>query len=246
VARFVVRLDDLCPTMNRDRFERMVELLDRHDVRPLAGIVPENRDPDLRHAAADAGFWAKMRSLRDRGWRFAQHGWTHEGSVVVADELGLSPLTEFAGRSEADQRDRVTRGRRVLEAEGLGTDVFMAPFHSFDAATVRALAGTGFRYVTDGFALFPYTREGLVFVPQLFEYDANIGVGIYTMCLHPNNMDDASFGRLERILDRRRGRVVDFDQIADEVRVGPFTTATRPLLRWGIGAARAARARLRR
>jgi len=245
VARFLIRLDDLCPTMDHRRFSRVVELLDRHDVRPLGGLVPDNHDPDLECSEADPEFWARMRELAGRGWRFAQHGYTHEGVPVASDELGLSPLTEFAGRPEQDQRERLAHGRELLAAEGLATDVFMAPFHSYDGATLRALAAEGFRYVTDGYGLFPFTREGLVFLPQLFEWDANAGVGVYTLCLHPSNMDEAAFSRLEAVLERRRGSLIDFDTAVRDP-VGALSQALLELtLRWGISAARWVRSSLR-
>ena len=50
------RMDDITPGMHWRRFEQFVALFDAHGVKPLLGVVPENRDPKLDVGPQNAGF----------------------------------------------------------------------------------------------------------------------------------------------------------------------------------------------
>ena len=45
--KIAVRLDDITPDMDWERFLKFKALLDRYQVKPLIGVVPQNRDPGL-------------------------------------------------------------------------------------------------------------------------------------------------------------------------------------------------------
>jgi hypothetical protein len=207
------RMDDITPGMNWQRFEQFVALFDAHGVKPLLGVVPENHDPKLEIEPQRASFWDIMRALRDRGWSFAQHGYQHVYVNRDPGLLGVSRNSEFAGVRFAEQRDKIARGRALLGAQGLASDVWMAPSHSFDDNTLQALRETGFRVVTDGYAPFPYDRAGLRFVPCQMAFPRPIPMAAITVCIHANNTSDAYFARIERFLRERRRMVVDFDAL---------------------------------
>jgi hypothetical protein len=110
MARFVIRLDDICPAMDNEKFARAQTHFEATGVRPLMGVVPDNQDPDLEIDAPDPAFWGKMRSLQAKGWGISQHGFRH---LIHTDDRGLlkiTPRSEFAGRSlemqSADPRER--------------------------------------------------------------------------------------------------------------------------------------------
>ena len=46
-ARFLLRFDDLCPTMNWAMWDAIEAHLVRMEVRPILAVVPDNRDPKL-------------------------------------------------------------------------------------------------------------------------------------------------------------------------------------------------------
>ncbi|WP_417525540.1 DUF2334 domain-containing protein [Marinovum sp.] len=223
MARFVIRLDDICPTMDHEKFARARAHFAAADVRPLLGIVPDNRDPDLEIDAPDPAFWAQMRALQAQGWAISQHGYRHLIHTGARGVLGISPRSEFAGRPLAAQHDDLAAGQRILAGEGLATDVFMAPFHSYDRATLRALNSLGFATVTDGYGLFPWQAGGLRFVPQLFERPVHFGLGTYTMCLHLNNMTLDEIDALGQFVSANAARIIGFDQAC--VRAWPAALA---------------------
>ena len=45
--KIALRMDDITADMNWDNFFRLKELFDKAGVRPLLGVVPDNRDVDL-------------------------------------------------------------------------------------------------------------------------------------------------------------------------------------------------------
>ncbi len=213
MTRFVIRLDDICPTMDHGKFARARAAFDRAGVRPLMGVVPDNRDPDLQIDAADPGFWQMMRDLRGEGWGISQHGYRHLIHTSDRGLLGITPRSEFAGRGLDDQRADLAAGQAILAREGLGTDVFMAPFHSYDRATLTALKSLGFTTLTDGYGIVPWRQDGLTFVPQLFERPVHFGAGVYTLCLHLNNMTDEAIDALGHFMATNAARFISFDQV---------------------------------
>ena len=217
MARFVIRLDDICPTMDHAKFARARAHFEASGVRPLMGVVPDNQDPDLQIDAPDPSFWETMRSLRKSGWGISQHGYRHLIHTSDRGLLGITPRSEFAGRPLDAQCKDLADGKAILAEEGLETVVFMAPFHSYDKATLTALKTLGFTTLTDGYGLFSWREEGLTFVPQLFERPANFGVGIYTLCLHLNNMRNEDIDALGQFMRANAARMIDFDQASRQV-----------------------------
>lgn len=215
MAQFVIRLDDICPTMDHAKFDRARALFEAAGVRPLLGVVPDNHDTDLKIEVPDPSFWNTMRTLHARGWGISQHGYQHRIHTGERGLLGISPRSEFAGRPLDVQRADLAEGQKILANEGIGTDIFMAPFHSYDTTTLVALKSLDFSTLTDGYGLFPWRESGLRFVPQLFERPVNFGIGIYTMCLHLNNMTIKEIDTLGRFVTENSARIIDFDQAKD-------------------------------
>lgn len=212
--RFVIRLDDVCPGLKWSAMERAQRVFEANGIKPLLGVVPDNRDPQLDVSPPRGDFWPWLRERAKAGWTIAQHGYQHVYGTKDAGCLKINRRSEFAGLPYDEQREKLRLGRELLGAQGLPTDVFMAPAHSFDALTLKALKELGFTTVTDGFGLYPFERDGLTFVPQLFATPRHFGFGVYTVCLHLNEMSDRSLAALEDFCRRRRGDLVDFPRAA--------------------------------
>ncbi len=41
MSKYFIRLDDVCPKMNIERWDTMERLLDQYKVKPLVGIIPD-------------------------------------------------------------------------------------------------------------------------------------------------------------------------------------------------------------
>ena len=200
-ARYLIRLDDIAPHMDWPRFERLARVFDKFGIQPLLGVIPDNRDPQLRQFPEFVGdFWEKVRSLQARGWEIAQHGFQHVYATHDCGLMGVNSLSEFAGLPFEEQFDKLSRGQSILRNHGLSFETFMAPSHSFDRLTLRALRELGFTTVTDGFAPWPSIEHGLVFLPQWLANPRVLPLGVQTFCLHVNVMTERQIRRVEQFV----------------------------------------------
>ncbi|MBN2354046.1 MAG: DUF2334 domain-containing protein [Spirochaetales bacterium] len=213
--RYLFRMDDAAPGMDRSAFDRCLGIFREFDVRPIVGIVPDNRDPLLVKSGGGRDFWETMaRFAGEKIITTAQHGLhhvyhRHAGSLLR--RYGFDDLSEFAGLPFDVQLEKIRQGREILSSHGLAPSVWMAPNHSFDGATLKALAAAGFAFVTDGIGLYPYKRCGLTFYPVLSGKPRRIPCGMTTICLHPNTMTENDFISL-RSFFAGSPRIVSFEE----------------------------------
>ena len=151
--KIAIRLDDITPDMDWAKFLRFKELCDLYQVKPLIGVVPENKDSMLCVDEKREDFWEYLLQLKNEGWMIAQHGCTHIYSTKKKGCFPLNALSEFAGRPFEEQLTCLKCGKQILEGHGIFTDIFMAPAHSYDQNTLKALKEAGFTSFL-GFSVF--------------------------------------------------------------------------------------------
>lgn len=202
--RIAFRLDDITADMNYERFDRIRRMFDAAGVKPLIGVVPDPQDPGLHWQEPDPGFWDLVRELQADGWVVSMHGLTHVYTTRSGGMLPLNRQSEFAGLSYNQQESMIRKGREILLSHGISTDVFMAPSHSYDANTLRALLANGFTRMTDGFGTQPYVWQDMTFYPISFNrgkvLQNKAGAGYTTFVLHTNVMEESDFAYYERVL----------------------------------------------
>lgn len=190
--KIAVRLDDITPDMDWERFLKFKALLDQYQVKPLIGVIPDNRDENImkerkeQEAGAPENFWEYVKGLENEGWVIAMHGFRHMYSTKKGGLFPLNSFSEFAGVSYAEQKEMLSEGRRILREKGIQTDIFMAPAHSYDRNTLKALKETGFTALTDGFGDRPYLWKGIKFYPISFQLSRSFEKkdGYSTMVVH--------------------------------------------------------------
>lgn len=210
-VRYLLRLDDIAPHMAWDRFQRLSNLFDQFGIRPLIGVIPDNRDPKLlQFPRCEEDFWTTIRSRQANGWEIAQHGYQHLYVTRDRGLMGVNPESEFAGLPYAEQLEKLRNGQKLLREHGLFFETFMAPSHSFDRATLRALNELDFSTVTDGFAPWPYLEEGLIFIPQWVAQPRVMPFGVQTFCLHINTMTEAHVCQVEEFVTQHHHEFITF------------------------------------
>lgn len=216
-TKYLIRLDDACPYMDRSKWQRMEDILDKYGVKPLVGIIPANADSKTMVEPEDPGFWAKAHSWENKGWIIALHGYDH---VCISDGgmKGLNPFwkrSEFAGIPLERQKVKIRKGISVLHQQGFEPKYFFAPSHTFDLNTLEALrVETDIRIVSDTIGRYPYMYGDFVFVPQISGHCSKMSLsGIYTFCFHPNTMKDKDFVALENFLILYKDSFISFDRI---------------------------------
>jgi predicted deacetylase len=189
-ARYLLRFDDICPTMNWDTWEVIERQLVLHEIRPILAVVPDNRDPKLIVAPAVPDFWDRVRRWQEMGYTIGLHGYQH---VYVNHHRGLMKLTphsEFTGLSFTEQDTKIRQGLAIFAEQGIRASVFVAPSHSFDRTTLQVLQGHGLTVISDGPWSWPHLEHGKLFwVPQQLWRLAPRPAGVWTACLHPNEWD---------------------------------------------------------
>ncbi len=215
--RIAIRLDDITADMNWEKFLRFKDLMDRYGVKPLLGIVPDNRDPKLSIDPARDDFWDYIKERRDKdGWTLCMHGCHH---VYTTDKGGMLPLnrqSEFAGEDYEEQRDRLRKGKEILHAHGIDTTLFMAPAHSYDMNTLMALRSLDFTALTDGFGSRPYRYEGLTFYPISYRKADSLKKtsGVTTFVVHCNTLEEKDYAAYEEIF--RDQDMMPYAQLLEE------------------------------
>ena len=196
-----IRLDDVCPEMNWEKMSAVESVLDRYRVRPILAVIPNCRDIRICVGPARSDFWPWVRRKQSQGWYIALHGFEH---VYVNENAGILPFhasSEFAGLPYAAQKEKISRGVEILRREGVSPTVWVAPSHSFDYDTVRALLdASDIRVVNDGIALLPYSEAGVLWLPQQRFGFSGIGYGVETVCLHTNWMSAAEVTKMEQFV----------------------------------------------
>ncbi len=208
---FCIRLDNACPRMNLEKWNRVEHLLDQYEIKPLVGVIPDNQDPDFQ-AEPDHSFWEKAVQWKNKGWSIALHGLHHKLESHAPQgyyQLSHSRKTEWAGKSTSEQYQMLLKGYHILEQHGLTPTCFFAPCHTYDASTIEALklmAAQGKEmYISDGYSLKPYKKSNICFLPSMFDTPHKLPLdGTYTFVYHPNNMSSADFDYLENFLQQYR------------------------------------------
>lgn len=215
-AQYLLRFDDLCPTMARGRWERFLPLISEFGIRPILAVVPDNRDHDLEFSAPDPEFWTQMRAMETAGAAIGLHGYTH---LCVSHGRGLVPLhrkTEFAGVVEETQQRWIHAGMAILRSHGLSPRIWVAPCHGFDRATLRVLRNEGISLVSDGLARGAFKRDGLIWIPQQLWGPMEKPDGLWTICVHSNTAPDSLVEKLRAFLGRHADQFTSVDRVIAE------------------------------
>lgn len=204
------RIDDVSLYMNWEIFNDLIELFNKKKIKPLLGLIPDNQDPELRKYPYNTNGWNEIAELVKNGWMVSQHGYQHIYSTEDSGLLRINKYSEFAGVDFSKQYAMISQGKKLLAQRGFHSDIFMAPAHSYDENTILALKQLGFRYVTDGYSLFPYERHSLKFIPCQSSRPIKGLFGIQTICLHPNTMSRSDLDTINRWITENTHKIYDY------------------------------------
>ena len=226
-AQYMLRIDDLCPTVDARRWERLRALIQEFSLRPILAVVPANQDRYLDVSPPDPGFWDKMRTMEAAGAATALHGYTHVCNEEGNSLIRLHRHGEFNGLPLDLQRLSIARGLGILRENGLDPRLFVAPRHCFDWNTLRALKAGGICHLSDGFARVPFDRGGVTWIPMQLWSPVVRSSGLWTICLHPNSTDKPRFEALRTFLSRFASQFTSFDRVQAEFQPSPLSAGER-------------------
>jgi predicted deacetylase len=204
-ARYLIRMDDACPTMDISKWQALEELFDDFGIQPIVAVVPDNHDPNLNLNTFDYKFWDKVRSWQNKGWTIAMHGHRHlmhytESKLI----LPFYKRSEFAGLPYEQQAEKIRKAWELFVLQSIKPTVWIAPAHCFDFDTLKAVYDeTPIRIVSDGIACNTYYEYEFFWIPQQIWEFSERSSGLWTVCLHPNTMLDRDISGLRDMIERK-------------------------------------------
>ena len=215
-ANYLVRFDDICPTMNWEVWSRVEAILQESGISPILAVIPDNRDESLMVGPPRVDFWAEVRKWQARGWTIGLHGHQHTYLTKESGIVGISPKSEFAGLPEQQQEAKLRAAIQIFHREGVTPEVWVAPSHSFDHATMAALKRIGLDVISDGLALAPHLDfSGALWVPQQLWKFRRRWFGVWTVCFHHNFWTEADISRFRADARKYRRSITDLHSVVN-------------------------------
>ena len=211
----LIRMDDIAENMNWQYMDRCELLFDKFNLKPLLGVIPENKDPEFLKYPKNSDFWSRVKSWKKKGWEISMHGYTHlyEKQTKKNDIFNYGGSSEFFGLDYQNQLNKIKLGLKKFKEKNISIRSFFAPNHTYDLNTLRALKECNIKIVIDGYGLFPYYKFDLLFVPQLFYKEILLPFGIQSTSMHINYWDIKYLNNFEDFINKNYNKVVDIDYI---------------------------------
>lgn len=214
MMKTAIRMDDITADMDYIKFNKIRKILDDAGIRPLIGVVPFCEDETLRMERPHEDFNDMLVCLQDNGWTIALHGYNH---LYTTRNKGIFPInnfSEFAGVGYERQNEMIRKGLNKLREWKLNPVIFMAPGHTFDKNTVKALKENGVFAITDGFGKLPYIKAGVTYYPISSRRSqcTSDRDGYSTYVLHTNTMSDEGIADFEKMIKEKREHFISYDE----------------------------------
>ncbi len=209
----LIRMDDIAEHMNWKLMNKCETLFDKYNIRPLLGVIPNNKDEKLHIYEKKENFWQKVRLWQEKGWEISMHGFSHvyDTETKKKDYFNYGGRSEFLGHDYETQLSRIRRGLEKFQKENIQIRSFFAPNHTYDKNTFKALRESGIKYIIDGYGLFPYKENDIVFIPQLFYKEIILPFGIQSTQMHLNYWEEKDYEIFEKFIIKNYDKIICFE-----------------------------------
>ena len=228
----LIRMDDICENMNWELMERCELLFDKYKIKPLLGVIPANKDPELLAYPKKEFFWNKVKNWKSKGWEIAMHGFNHlyTQKSDKKDIFSYGGKSEFYGLDYEKQLDKIELGLSEFEKRQIKIRSFFAPNHIYDQNTLEALKKNNIKIIIDGYGLFPFYKNDLLFIPQLFYKEILLPFGIQSTQLHINYWNNNDFEKFENFINNNHRKIVNLDYILTITNPNPIQKITNYII----------------
>ena len=215
----LIRLDDIAENMNWDLMKKTELLFDEYKIKPVLGVIPNNKDKKLLSYPKKNDFWDQVRKWRDKGWEISMHGFTHiyDKTSKKGDYFDYGGGSEFCGHSLEVQSSRIKNGLNKFSDENIKIKSFFAPNHTYDDNTFTALKNSGINEIIDGYGLMPYLENNIKFIPQLFYRVYALPFGIQATQIHLNYWNQKDLDNFEKFIKQKLNKIITYDQTLEKI-----------------------------
>ena len=227
----LIRIDDIAENMNWDLMEKSELLFEKYGIKPVLGVIPENKDDTLLSYPKKNDFWEKVRIWKNKGWEIAMHGYTHvyDKKTKRNDYFNHGGDSEFCGHSLETQELRIKKGLKKFDSEKIKIRTFFAPNHTYDQNTFVALKNNGINEIIDGYGLMPYSENNIKFIPQLFYKVFALPFGIQSTQIHLNYWEQKDFDNFEKFIVKNSNKIITYDEALKKINNNFFHNSIKNL-----------------
>lgn len=213
----LLRIDDISENMNWEFMDKCEILFDNYNLKPLLGVIPSNKDPELLKFPKNSKFWNRISNWKKKGWEITMHGSNHlyTQKSDKKDIFNYGGNSEFYGLDYSEQLDKIKNGLNEFKKRNISIRSFFAPNHIYDLNTLKALKACGIKIVIDGYGLFPFYKNDLLFIPQLFHREIFLPFGIQSTQMHLNNWDNDYFNNFEKFIIKNHKKIITLEYILE-------------------------------
>src|ERR1700733_10847053 len=93
-AQYLLRVDDLCPTVNPENWSGVRDLIRQFGIRPILAVIPDNQDRAVGTSQLYEPFWEEMCVMQREGATIALHGYQHRCTSRASSLLPLHRRSE--------------------------------------------------------------------------------------------------------------------------------------------------------
>ena len=212
--KILIRFDDIAENMNWHLMSRCEKLFDELDIKPVMGVIPDNKDKDLLIYPKKENFWDVVKNWQSKGWEIAMHGYNHiyDKDTEKKDFFKYGGKSEFFGHTLINQSNKIKKGLEILEKNNIKIRTFFSPNHTYDLNTFEALKSSGINEVIDGYGLKPYIENNIKFIPQLFYKPIFLPFGLQTTQIHLNYWSDKEFDKFYYLISKNYKKIISYDE----------------------------------
>lgn len=209
---FLLRFDDICPTMQWDTWSQIEAALIEYNIKPILAVVPDNQDPVLQVAPPVGDFWQRVRRWQDLGWTIALHGYKHLYVAKAGGLVCLRKKSEFASLPPPVQEEKLRHGMEIFAREGIKSHVWIAPGNAFDDTTVSLLPKFGIDTISAGWSWSPFIGpHNMIWMPCQLSILRAVPEGVWSVCYHHNSWQPSDLSRFLKGLKRYRDKIVSLE-----------------------------------
>ncbi len=210
----VIRFDDIAPNMNWEMMDKCETILNKFNIKPVLGVIPNNKDEELLNYPEREEFWDTVKKWELDNWTIAMHGYTHvyDKETNKMDFFGYGGRSEFCGHSLVEQNSRLKKGLQIFRENNIKIKTFFSPNHTYDTNTFEALINNNIYQVIDGYGLSPYEYKNIRFMPQLFYKLLMFPYGIQSTQIHLNYWKNEDFEHFKKFIEKNYRKIISLDE----------------------------------
>jgi len=213
----LIRMDDISDCMNWKIMDMCETLFDKYNIKPLLGVIPLNKDPDLLKLSKNTEFWSRVKNWKKKGWEITMHGCNHlyTQKSFKKDIFNYGGDSEFYGLDYLTQLNKIKIGLEEFKKRKINIRSFFAPNHIYDENTLKALKDSDIKIIIDGYGLFPFYKKEILFIPQLFYKEIFLPFGIQSTQMHINEWNESNFKDFSLFVSKNCKKIVDLEYVIE-------------------------------